>query len=136
MDKAEAARAKFKDYVKDPDYIIRLEPHPGRVRVMRGDVVLADSERAVDLLEPKHIPIIYIPRDDVNLDLLTATDHVTHCPYKGNASYWSITGAGDLAENAVWSYEDPIEEVAGVKDLMAFYTADMGADFGIEVFPE
>ena len=133
MDKAEAARAKFKDYVKDPNYIIRLEPHEGRVCVVRGGVVLADSERAIDLLEPRHMPIIYFPRQDVNLELLEATDHATHCPYKGDATYWSVVVAGDKAENAVWSYEAPITEVAGIKDLMAFYSSDMGASYGIEV---
>jgi len=133
MTKAEEQRKKFADFQKDPDYAIELVPHGRPVRAVRNGTVLAESDAAIDLLETRHRPVVYFPRTDVNTHLLTRTGHATHCPYKGDASYWSVTGAGEAAENAVWSYEDPIQDVAGMKDYVAFYSDDMGAGFDIRI---
>jgi uncharacterized protein (DUF427 family) len=108
-------------YHKFPDYRVDLEPEPGRVRVRVGSEVLADSGRALLVKETKHDPVVYLPRDDVRLDLLERTDHTTFCPFKGEASYWTLRLGSRVEENVVWSYEDPFDEVAGLKDYMAFY---------------
>ena len=82
---------------------------------------IVDSERALRVLETKHDPVIYFPRDDVRMDRLSRTEHHSFCPFKGDASYFSIEVGGRSAENAVWSYEEPLEAVAGLKDYVAFY---------------
>ena len=65
--------------------------------------------------------MFYIPRADVAMEALTRSDHSTHCPYKGDASYFSIAAGGKSAENAVWSYEQPFPAMAQIKDRLAFY---------------
>ncbi len=108
-------------YHKYPDYRVDLEPHPRRVRVRLGEETIADSERALRVLETKHDPVLYLPREDVRMERLERTDHETFCPFKGEASYWTVRAADRVEENAVWSYEDPFDEVAGLKDYVAFY---------------
>ena len=94
-------------------------------------MVVADSANTVKLLEHKHSAVFYFPQDDVRTDLMERTDHATHCPYKGDASYWTLQDGDDKAENAVWAYESPLASVAGIKGLMAFYLDAMGKDFGL-----
>jgi uncharacterized protein (DUF427 family) len=98
-----------------------VEPSPKRVRVMFNGTTVADTLRAGLLLEAGHMPVYYFPREDVRMDLLERTDHCTHCPYKGDASYWTVTVGNGRAENAVWSYEEPLPEMARLKDYLAFY---------------
>ena len=64
---------------------------------------------------------MYFPREDVRFDLLERTDHQSFCPFKGDAAYWSVKLAAETLDNAVWSYEDPFEEVIGLKDYVAFW---------------
>jgi len=82
---------------------------------------IADTRRAVTLREASYKPVFYIPRSDADMSLLKRTDHQTHCPYKGDASYFSIVADGRSAENAVWSYEQPFPAVGEIKDYLAFY---------------
>lgn len=105
----------------NPDYKITFEPSPRRVRVKFNGETIADSTGAHLLFETRHLPVYYFPPSDVRMDLMTATDHHSFCPYKGTASYWTIAAGGKSAENAVWSYPDPFEEVAAIKDYLAFY---------------
>jgi adenylate cyclase len=102
-------------------YRISTEPHPRRVKIVFDGVVLADSERAVRLRETRHEPIVYLPKADVRMDLLAPTAHRSHCPFKGDASYWSIEVGDRRAENAVWAYEEPIGEAARIAGHVAFY---------------
>ena len=88
-------------YQKNPDHHIRLEASPRRVRVKFGGEWIADSTDMVLMYEVNHLPVYYFPVKDVRLDLLHPTDHTSHCPYKGDASYWSIEAGGTTAENAV-----------------------------------
>ena len=88
--------------------------------MFNGEVV-ADTTRAQYLRETKHLPVYYFPIDDVRRDLLIATDHSSHCPFKGDASYWTVKVGDHEAENAVWSYNQPYPEVAEIKDYLAFY---------------
>ena len=108
-------------YHRYPDYRVDLEPGPERIRVRIGGELLADSSRALVVRETKHDPVVYLPREDVRLDLFERTQHSTFCPFKGEASYWTLRLAGRVEENVVWSYEDPFPQVAGLKDYLAFY---------------
>ncbi len=108
-------------FAKYPSYRVDLEPNPQRVRAVFNGETVADSKQALVVRETAHKPIYYFPRDDVRLDLMERTDHHTFCPFKGEASYWTLRCGNQRAENAVWSYEDPFEEVAGLRDYMSFY---------------
>lgn len=111
--------------IPGPDHPITIEPAGGRVTVRNGGAVLARSDGALRLREAGHAPVLYIPRTDVDMDKLRRTDLMTHCPYKGDCSYYSIVGAGgdDAARgvNAVWGYEAPYPAVAAIKEYLAFY---------------
>lgn len=106
---------------RHPGYRVDLEPDPARVRVRLGDAVVAESDRTLRVLETDHAPVTYFPRADVRLDLMERTDHHTFCPFKGEASYWTLHADGRTEENAAWSYEDPFEEVEGLRGYVAFY---------------
>ncbi len=108
-------------YHRYPDYRVDLDANPKRVRARLGGEVVADSRRTLIVRETKHAPVVYFPRQDVRFDLLERTDHETFCPFKGQASYWSLRVGGRAEENVVWSYEDPFEQVAGLEDYVAFY---------------
>ncbi len=107
--------------IPGPDHPITIEASRRRVRAAFGDHVIADTEDALVLREANYPPVYYFPMADVETSLLGKTAHSTHCPYKGDASYWSIMMDGDLAENAVWSYEDPFASVMAIKGCLAFY---------------
>jgi uncharacterized protein (DUF427 family) len=103
------------------DHRIELAPNPVPVEVLVSGEVVASSRRTLIVREPKHPDVIYFPRDDVRGDLLERSDHHSFCPFKGEAAYWTVRVGDPPLENCVWSYEDPFEEVAGLKDYMAFY---------------
>lgn len=128
---AATQRARFADYTLDPAHTITLNVHAGSTRVIWNGAVIAESDKAVELHERKHDPVFYFPQDSVRLDLLERTDHATHCPYKGDASYWSLNSRETSAENAVWAYESPIAAMSDITGYMAFYLDDMGKDFGL-----
>ncbi|WP_238010046.1 DUF427 domain-containing protein [Dactylosporangium sp. AC04546] len=104
--------------VPGPDHPITIEPSNARVVVRVGEQVIADTHDALTLQEATYPPVYYIPLSDVDGSALQRTDHTTYCPYKGDASYYSI---GDL-ENVVWSYETPYPEVSPIEKRVAFYT--------------
>jgi uncharacterized protein (DUF427 family) len=106
-----------------PDRPITIAPTAKRVRISFAGKVIADSTRALTLNEAGYPPVHYIPRADADMSALHATSHHTHCPYKGDASYFTIQAAGRRADNAVWSYERPFPAVAAIKDHLAFYAS-------------
>ncbi len=112
---------KAPGFAKRPGYEIRFEPCAKRLRVVFGGETIADTTAVRLLHETRHLPVYYFPRDDVRMDLLAATDHHSYCPFKGEASYWTVAAGGKTAENTVWSYEAPYDEVADIKDYLAFY---------------
>jgi uncharacterized protein (DUF427 family) len=97
---------------------ITIDPAGNRVRVTVGGEVLADSRDALALKEGNYPVVYYVPRKDVKMDRLARTGHRTYCPFKGHASYYSLKGG---AENAVWTYEDPYDDMLAIKELLAFY---------------
>jgi uncharacterized protein (DUF427 family) len=104
-----------------PDHPITIAPNPKRVRVTFNGRVVADSTRALTLREASLRPVQYIPRDDADMRLLVRSAHATHCPYKGDAAYYSLRVDGRTAENAVWTYETPYPAMAAIKGYLAFY---------------
>lgn len=100
---------------------IRIEPNPNRVRVVFAGRVVADTTRALTLREGNLAAVQYVPREDADMSLLERTAHTTYCPYKSDASYYSIRAGDRRAENAVWTYEDPYPDVAPIKGHLAFY---------------
>jgi uncharacterized protein (DUF427 family) len=104
-----------------PSHRITVTPYRGRVIVARDGVVLADTRAALQLQEASYPPVLYVPREDADLALLEPTDHHTYCPYKGDASYFTIRAGDEPVENGVWSYEHPHDDVAGIAGHLAFY---------------
>jgi uncharacterized protein (DUF427 family) len=100
-----------------PDHPITITPTGSRVTVTVGGKVVADTANALTLQEASYPPVQYVPLADVDPAVITATDHQTYCPYKGDASYWSLPEAA----NAVWGYQDPYDAVAAIKGHVAFY---------------
>ena len=104
-----------------PDHPITVEPNPKRVVVRFGGQVIAETTRALSLREASYPAVQYIPREDADSAALQPTDRHTHCPYKGEASYFTIKAGGKTAENAIWSYEHPFPAVADILGHLAFY---------------
>ena len=100
---------------------VRLEPNHRRVRVFVDGVPVADTIRSLYLFETDHLPVYYFPRDDVRFDVLQPTDRSTHCPYKGDAQYWSIVVGDRRIENAVWAYPVPLPGTPDLSGYVAFY---------------
>ena len=106
---------------------IDIIPVGGAVKVVFNGVIVAESRRALFLHEGRYAPIHYIPSTDVRMEHLSHTAHHSHCPHKGDASYWTLTVGGLSAENAVWSYASPLEAVAAIKGHLAFYADKVDA---------
>jgi uncharacterized protein (DUF427 family) len=104
-----------------PDHPIAIEPSAKRVRVRFAGAVVADTTEALVLREASYPPVYYIPRRHADMRYFTRTAHATHCPYKGDASYFTIVAEGRSAANAVWSYEEPYPAMAAIKEYLAFY---------------
>jgi len=107
--------------IPGPDHPISISPNPKRVRVSAGDVLIADTSRALSLKEASYPAVQYIPREDVQMALLSRSERTTHCPYKGDASYFSLTANGKALDNAVWTYETPFPAMAEITGYLAFY---------------
>ena len=107
--------------VPGPGHPITVTRSGKHVRVRFGGRTIADTTHALELKEATYSSVFYIPRADADMAALARTEHRTHCPYKGDASYFTIAAGGLSAENAVWSYEAPFPAVAEIKDYLAFY---------------
>ncbi|MFJ8888568.1 DUF427 domain-containing protein [Streptomyces sp. NPDC102402] len=94
------------------------------VRAVHDGQVLAESRRPLVLRETGCPDRYYLPPEDVRTELLTPSDTRTHCPFKGDASYWSLPGAADL----VWAYPEPKEQVAAIKGHFCFYSTELVPD--------
>ncbi len=104
-----------------PDHPITITPAEGRVVVRFAGVVIADTRHALELREASYPAVLYIPRADAVMAHYARTAHSTHCPYKGDASYFDLAAGGAKASNVVWSYETPYPAMAAIKDHLAFY---------------
>jgi len=104
-----------------PMRVITVKPFGKRVTVRLGGETIADTEKALLLEEETHDPVLYLPKADVRMDLLAESDRSTHCPWKGDARYWSIRAGGREANDAVWGYDEPLAGVARIAGHVAFY---------------
>jgi uncharacterized protein (DUF427 family) len=103
------------------DHPITLEPAANRWRAQFAGHVIADSDDAVILREADSPPRVYFPRQDVAMEYMSRTERGSHCPYKGDAAYYTMLMDGQFAENAVWSYEQPFEGMEAIAGRLAFY---------------
>ena len=110
-----------------PEYRMEFEPCPRRVTVVFNGVTVADSNDAMVLRETRLEPIYYLPVRDVRMELMQRTDYHTHCPFKGNATYWTLSVGGQSAEDVLWGYEDPLPEAEPLRGYVAFYRNRMDA---------
>lgn len=103
---------------------IKINRASGTWTVRAGGAVLGETTEALELTEGDYPPVIYFPRGDIAMAFLDASDETSHCPHKGDASYYSVVTKSRTLKNAVWSYENPHEAVAGIKGYLAFYNMD------------
>lgn len=108
-------------YAEKPDHVVRTETMAKRLRARFAGYDVFDTTNALILFETRHVPVYYIPRTDLATGLLMPSDHVTWCPFKGEASYWHVESGGRRAENAMWIYQRPYDEAAHLADYAAFY---------------
>jgi uncharacterized protein (DUF427 family) len=107
--------------IPDANHPITVTPNDDRVVVMLGERTVADTTSALTLQEASYPAVQYVPLSDVDPALLERTDHATYCPYKGDASYYSLVADGETHDNAVWTYEAPYDAVATIAGHVAFY---------------
>jgi uncharacterized protein (DUF427 family) len=104
-----------------PDHPITITANPRRVRVSAGGVVIAESTDVLTLKEASYPAVSYLPRKDANMALLSRSERVTHCPYKGDANYFSINADGKTIADAIWTYENPFPAMTEISGHLAFY---------------
>lgn len=114
-------------YRRKPDHKVILKPAGRRVTIRLGDTVVAESDDAVLCEETGHDPVYYLPMTDIRADLFRPTAKSTYCPFKGNASYWTIAAGGREAVDAAWSYDLPFDEAVGLRGHVAFYPGKVDA---------
>ncbi len=115
-------RAPATNYTfESPAHKILFEPDERRLRAFVGDTVVLDTTGANLLHETGILPVAYVPIADIDESLLERTETTTHCPFKGDASYWSLRVGDDVREDAVWTYEEPVESAPWLKGFAALY---------------
>lgn len=100
---------------------IKIRPASGTWVVRAAGAVLGESTRALELTEGDYPPVIYFPRDDLSMVFLDPSDTTSHCPFKGDASYFDIEAKSGTIKEAAWSYEAPKDDVAQISGYIAFY---------------
>ncbi|MDK3073601.1 DUF427 domain-containing protein [Sedimentitalea sp. JM2-8] len=103
---------------------IRIRKLAGTWTVRSGGAVLGESTQALELSEGDYPPVVYFPRSDIAMAMLDRSEKTTHCPHKGDARHFHIVNRSDTVEDAVWSYETPLDAVAAIKDHLAFRTGE------------
>ena len=119
----QAGQESVWDYPRPP----RVEPVTLRVRVLVGDVTLADSVDARRVLETSHPPVYYLPQADVVMSYLTPTERTTFCEFKGRARYWTLRVGDREVPNVAWSYPAPARGFEAIRDHLAFYPSKVDA---------
>jgi len=119
--------AESPGWAGNPNYVVDFDPVPARVAVGFNGETVAESDRARVMFELGHAPVYYLPRDDLAADRFTRTDHHSFCPYKGVASYWSLTVGDQTADNVVWCYENPYPQLPELGAYAGFYWGRMGS---------
>ncbi|WP_036840775.1 DUF427 domain-containing protein [Pleomorphomonas oryzae] len=107
--------------IPDANHPITIDKCSSTVVVRKGSLQIARTTGALTLAEASYPPVQYIPRRDVDMSRLERSQHTTHCPYKGQANYYSIPALGEAGVNSVWTYETPFEAVGDIAGHLAFY---------------
>ena len=107
--------------IPGPDHPVTVDQNPKRVIVTLVGRVIVDTTKALTLRESNYPPVQYIPRKDVDMDALSRSETTSYCPYKGDATYFSIPVGGSRSADAIWTYEAPYDAVAGIREYLAFY---------------
>ena len=115
---------------RHPEHTITVEPFGGTVNVKFHDVMIASTGRAKLLREANYKPVLYIPFEDIYFVHLEKTATATHCPFKGDASYWRVKGQDETAKDVMWAYEHPYDEMLEIGDHGAFYPDGVVIDAG------
>ena len=115
-------------YADRPDYRVDMLPRRNRVVVRTDADVIAETLHPILVDEQDHGLVIYVPREDVQMDRLEPTDTVTYCPFKGQAAHWRLTGSD--GPDIAWSYEEPFPEVARIEGYVAFYQDRVHVELG------
>ena len=110
-----------------PDTVLYWEDFPKRVRIEFNGKTIADSRRMKAMHEAEKMMVLYFPQEDVDMSVLERSDHTTESPDKGTASYWSVRVGDRVAENAVWSYENPVPSASPIAGYLAFVSKQMDA---------
>ena len=111
--------------IEGPAHKLLMQEFPRRVRAAFGGQTVLDTTRAVLLHETGLPPQLYVPIEDIRADLIQPTGHHTYCPFKGTASYWTVTAGEQVAENAIWSYPEPNAEASWLQGYAGFYWGAM-----------
>jgi uncharacterized protein (DUF427 family) len=119
----------FNSRIEGPAHLLYFQPFERRIRAVLGGETVIDTVDGKLLYESDLPAVLYVPEGDVRQDLIERTDHSTHCPFKGDASYWTVSAGGKVAENALWGYESPIESAAWLKGYVAAYWDEFDAWF-------
>lgn len=106
---------------KFPDYQIQFRNLPGKVELFCGDTLIASTSDAIEVLESQHKPALYIPLANLDQTSLRASDTQTHCPFKGDASYWTVEVPGRRVKDVFWYYPHPFDEVSELKEFAGVY---------------
>lgn len=114
----------------EPNRRITVEPYPRTVTVRFGDTVIASSDEALELREGSYPPVLYIPFRDIYFEHLEKTATRTHCPFKGDATYWRVTAQGEAEQDVMWAYEAPYDEMVAIREHGAFYPDRVKIDAG------
>jgi uncharacterized protein (DUF427 family) len=113
------------DYPRPP----RVEPSSRHVQVIVDGQIIAETRRAIRVLETSHPPVYYIPPADVQMDRLTLTPRQTICEFKGAAPYWTLHIGDRSIENVAWSYQHPLPDFESIRGYLAFYPSRVDACF-------
>ena len=113
------------DYPRPP----KVELSDKHTEIYFAGEKVADSSRAVRVLETSHPPVFYVPQADIRMELLTQTQHRSFCEFKGGAVYWTLQLNGQEAQDVAWSYPNPAKGFAEIKDYLAFYPSRVEACF-------
>ncbi len=108
-------------FAKYPDHNISIRQYEGLVEVWFHGEKIASTRQALEMSEAEYALVYYIPFDDCIVAHFDKIRHTTYCPFKGNASYWSLSVNSENQENCAWGYEEPYDEVAGIASHVAFY---------------
>ena len=119
--------ARSTAYDDHPQHTLTFDDVPAALRVRVGDTLLAETHRGLTLREGRYPPVVYVPREDCAMDRLVPVEHSTHCPFKGDASYFDFAGrdgaedGGERIQRVAWSYEEPFDQMEALRDHLAFY---------------